>query len=42
MATDLPLPLNHSFALFIFLTVNRDITYVTNKKFGRYDLEYAR
>ena len=28
--------------LFIFLMVNRDITYATNKKFGRYDLEYAR
>ena len=28
--------------LFIFLMVNRDITYVPNKKFGRYDLEYAR
>ena len=28
--------------LFISLIVNRDITYVTNKKFGRYDLEYAR
>ena len=28
--------------LFIFLMVNRDITYVTNKKFVRYDLEYAR
>ena len=27
--------------LFIFLMVNRDITYVPNKKFGRYDLEYA-
>ena len=26
----------------IFLMVNRDITYVPNKKFGRYDLEYAR
>ena len=28
--------------LFIFLMVNRDITYVPNKKFDRYDLEYAR
>ena len=28
--------------LFSFLMVNRDITYETNKKFGRYDLEYAR
>ena len=28
--------------LFIFLMVNRDITYVPNKKFGRYDLEYNR
>ena len=28
--------------LFIFLMVNRDITYVLIKKFGRYDLEYAR
>ena len=28
--------------LFIFLMVNCDITYVHNKKFGRYDLEYAR
>ena len=28
--------------LFIFLMVNRDITYVPNKEFGRYDLEYAR
>ena len=28
--------------LFIFLMVNRDITCVPNKKFCRYDLEYAR
>ena len=28
--------------LFIFLMVNRDIIYVPYKKFGRYDLEYAR
>ena len=28
--------------LFIFLMMNRDITYVPNKKFGRCDLEYAR
>ena len=28
--------------LFIFLMVNWDITYVPNKEFGRYDLEYAR
>ena len=28
--------------LFIFLMVNRDITYVPKKKFGRYDLEYVR
>ena len=27
--------------LFIFLMVNRDITYVPNNKFGRNDLEYA-
>ena len=28
--------------LFNFLMVNRDITYVPNKKFGRYNLEYAK
>ena len=28
--------------LFIFIMVNRGITYVPNKKFGRYYLEYAR
>ena len=28
--------------LFMFLMVNRHSTYIPNKKFGRYDLEYAR
>ena len=28
--------------LFIFLMMNQTIIYVPNKKFGRYDMEYAR